>query len=351
MNIGFLTAKVFFALASICVTSIVGSSSTTVKAQSGDIVVARVNTTTITLKEVDSSVAAAILPLQEQIYALRRAALENLITRTILASKAREKGISVEELRQQLTNGSVETKREDIDNLYAENAASFASMSADEAKERLRLDLETQARMRKYREALAILRQNSSTQVLLEEPRLPRPVELTAPSIGPPQAIVTITEFSDFKCPYCREVQATIKEILKSYSGNVRLIFKHLPLEIHADAFPAAKAAFCAEDQGKFWQYHDALFTSEALSAEALDKIAVKLGLNLSKFKACLLSESASAAVRKDIHEARQLGIHSTPTFIINGKLMRGARPFAEFKATIEHELDSARNTSRPKSP
>lgn len=353
MNSCSLTTNSLCLLASILVgISIDVTNSTSVRAQSDDTVVARVNDTSITLKEVDNSIVSKLLPLQQQLHALRRAALENLIVRTILEGEAKKKGISVEELRKQLTAGKVEARQNEVEALYAENASVFASMSADEAKERLRLDLESQARMRNYREALAALKRDSNIQVLLEEPRLPAFNNGDiAPSIGSKAAAVTITEFSDFQCPYCRDTQGVIRQILRIYEGDVRLIFKHLPLDIHAQAFAAAQAAFCAEDQGLFWPYHDALFASEALSAEAFNTLAMNLGLSLPKFQACVLSETSRAAVRKDMQEARRLGINSTPTFIVNGKLLRGSRGFEEFKALIERELKSSRITSRTNKP
>lgn len=346
-----LTAKTFCALAAILVGTFTGLPNTTVRAQSDDQIAAKVNDSTITLRDVDRSIVSKILPLQEQIHALRRAVLENLITRTILEGEAKKRGISVEELRKQLV-GEVHVLQSQVEERYAENASAFASMSADEAKERLRLDLESHGRMQNYREALAALRQNSDTQVFLEAPRLPAfRNEDNAPSIGSNEAAVTITEFSDFLCRYCREAQGALKQVLKSYPRDVRLIFKHLPLNIHAEAFAAAQAAFCAEDQGLFWPYHDALFASEALSAEAFKTIAVGLGLSLSKFQSCVNSPASNAAIRKDIQEARRLGIDATPTFIVNGKLVRGVKDFEEFKALIEIELKPARNTSRTKKP
>ncbi len=348
-----LTTNTLCLLASILVVMSIGATDkSSVRAQSEDTVVARVNDTSITLKEVDNSIVSRLLPLQQQIHALRRTALENLIVRAVLEGEAKKRGIAVEELRKQLTTGKIDVLQNQVEELYAENASAFAFMSVDEAKERLRLDLESQARMRNYREALAVLRQNSNTQVFLEEPRLPSFSDGdNAPSIGSNEAAVTIAEFSDFQCRYCKEAQGVIKQVLRSYGSDVRLIFKHLPLDIHAEAFGAAQAAFCAEDQGLFWPYHDALFASETLSAAAFNTMATDLGLSLPKFQACVLSEASRAAVRKDMQEARRLGIASTPTFIVNGKLLRGARGFEEFKALIERELNSARNTSRTNKP
>ena len=336
------TTVILYALAAFLPGLSVGEISVTVRAQTSD-TVAEVNGTSITLKEVDNSVTSQLFPLKQQIYAIRKAALENLILRAILEHEAKGQGVSVEELRRKMTAGKVEVLPSQVEELYAVNASVFAAMSPDEAKERLRLDLESQARMRIYREALASLKKSSNTRVLLEEPTLPSVNSAdVAPSIGSKEAPVNIVEFSDFQCRYCRESQGPIKEILKNYGSDVRVIFKHLPLDIHAEAFASAQAAFCAGEQGFFWQYHNALFASETLSPEELSRLASNLGLNLAKFKTCVLSEASRIAVRKDVQEARQLGINSTPTFIINGKLVRGAIGFEEFKTIIERELRSA---------
>jgi predicted DsbA family dithiol-disulfide isomerase len=302
---------------------------------------------TIPESEVDREIISQLFPLQQQIYAIRKAALENLISRTVLEIEARKRGVSVEELRKQLSAGKVEVSSSQVEALYLENASVFAAMSPDEAKERLRLDSESQEHMKLYRDALTKLRNNLSIELRLEEPRLPFIVEGAAPVTGPKEARVTIVEFSDFQCPYCRESQATLKQVLQTYKDEVRLVFKHLPLEIHGDAFSSAQAAFCAGEQGRFWQYHDALFTSELLSAEALEKIASHLGLNMSRFKLCLTSEASRAAVLKDVREAKQFGIGSTPTFVINRRLFRGALSFENFKTAIDEEIKSRQRDSQ----
>jgi protein-disulfide isomerase len=220
-------------------------------------------------------------------------------------------------------------------------------MSPDEAKERLRLDLESQARMQLYREAISKLRATLQIDILLEEPRLPVSRESNAPSIGLKEAPVMIIEFSDFQCPFCRNSQLAIKQVLQKYKKEVRLVFKNLPLESHSQAFSSAQAAFCAGEKGAFWQYHDALFASEDLSPDALNKLASSLHLDLSEFTACMKSEASRMAVQRDINEAQRFGINSTPTFIINGRLFRGALSFEDFKTAIERELKSSQRDSR----
>jgi protein-disulfide isomerase len=308
-----------------------------VLAQEQDKVIAVVNGSSITQKQVDASITAQLFPLQQQIYALRMAALENLILRTILEDEARKQGIAVEELRKQLTAGAVKISAAEVEQLYAE--------------ERLRLDLESRARMKNYRTALSALRSAAKVELSLDEPRLSISENDRAPSIGSPQAIVTIIEFSDFQCPYCRATQEVLKQIRKTYPAEVKLIFKHLPLEIHAEAFSSAEAAFCANEQGGFWKFHDALFTADDLSVQSLNRLAVEQGLDSAKFKACLVSETAKAAIQQDLREAKQLGINGTPTFIVNGAVVRGAISFEEFRAVIDRELKSAQKSSTHVSP
>jgi len=298
-----------------------------------------VNGRNITQAEVDNAVISQLFSLQQQIYAIRKAALENLVSRALLDEEATKRGISVEELKKQLTAARVEISSSQVDELYSENASVFGAMSPDEARLRLRLDLESQARMQNYRQALSRLKEASEIRWLMEEPRLPPVSELNAPSIGPREALVTLVEFSDFQCPFCRSAQSAIKEVLKTYKSDVRLVFKHRPLESHSQAFTSAQAAFCAGRQGAFWQYHDVLFISEDLSPETLNKLAASIHLDLSEFQNCMKSDLARAAVQNDVDEAKRLGIDSTPTFVINGKLFRGALSFDDFKAVIEKEL------------
>jgi protein-disulfide isomerase len=273
--------------------------------------------------------------------------LENLVTRAVLEAEAKKRGISVEELRKTLAAGSIEVSVPQVEALYQENASAFGSMSPDEAKERLRLDLESQGRMRNYRAAFAALRTSMKIKMQLEEPRLPPNASNGGgPSLGPDNAAVTIVEFSDFQCPYCREVQAVVKQIVKEYPNDVRMTFKHLPLDIHDRAFAAAQAAFCADEQKQFWPYHDALFTANDLSIDTLNRFATKTGLNVEKFKSCLASDVSRAGVMSDLQEARRLGVNSTPTFVVNGKLVRGNLGLAEFKQLVERELTAANNHS-----
>lgn len=326
----------------------VGQTTPTVFAQTGERALAVVNGRKITESEVDKAIAAQLIPLRQQIYALQKIALDNLVLRVLLESAAKRRGVSVELLRRELTSAPVEVAEADVEQAYAENRTAFGTMSEDEARERLRLDLESEARMRNYASALSKLKESARIELYLAEPRLPLDpaLEENAPAIGSKTAAVTIIEFSDFQCPYCKAAQATLRKILQTHGDNVRLVFRHLPLEMHEQALPSARAAFCAGEQNRFWPYHDALFAAEELSPETFNQIAVRLGLDLARFKTCVDSESSRRAVLKDSQEAKRLGINGTPSFIINGALLRGAPQFEEFNAVIVRQMKTSQLTN-----
>ena len=317
------------------------------QAQTNETVVATVNGRDVTLQQVDETVSAAVVPLQQQLYAIRRVALDNLITTRLLETEARARGVSLEELRQLLTRNEINVTRAQVEDAYTQNASFFAAMSPDEARERLRLDLETQARMKNYRGAIDALRKKWAVTVNLAAP--PLEAELDdglSPVRGPTKAPVTIVEFSDFECPFCRQVQETLKQVAEKYSGEVRLVFKHLPSEGHRNSLPAARAAYCAREQERFWEFHDALFGAGAISPEIFNELAASLGFGREKFAECLSAERSRAAVVKDIETAKRYRIDGTPSFLINGKLAKGALSFAEFQSLIERELSFIRKTS-----
>lgn len=321
-------------------------------AQTESRVLAVVNGHEISQQEVDALLIPQVLPLEQQLFAIRRATLENLVLTSLLEAEARKRGVSLEELRKILTAGKVEVKSAEVESAYAENLSAFAAMSPDEAKERLRLDLENQARIHNYREAVKQIRQKAEVTFFLEEPRLPSLASVEgSPTLGAKGNAIIIVEFMDFQCPYCRESQSVIKQVLATYGNEVKLIFKHLPLEIHSEALISARAAFCAGEQGLFWKYHDLLFAAPTLSSDAINEVASTLQLNIPKFTECLNTDVSRDAVLQDKKDAARWGINSTPTFIVNGKLVRGAIDFEAFKNLIEQERKSARTTSRSNEP
>lgn len=161
------------------------------------------------------------------------------------------------------------------------------------------------------------------------------------PSIGPEDAPITIVEFSDYQCPYCRRWHEQVYEqLLASYPGKIKFVYRHLPLtSIHPDAFDAAQAAMCAGDQNAYWQYHEKLFGNESLGRDIYTQYAQELSLNLNDFESCMTEQKYKAKIEADSDFAVNLGVRSTPTFFINGLAIVGAQPLDVFKQVIDQEL------------
>lgn len=161
-----------------------------------------------------------------------------------------------------------------------------------------------------------------------------------SPTIGSAESKTVLIEFSDFQCPYCAEAHKTLKSLLANHQNDLLLSYKHFPLiTIHAEALPAAQAAWAANQQGKFWEYHDALFDNQKQLGEDLYlDIAKKLNLDLQKFERDRLL--ANTAIEQDIKLAQKLGIAGTPTFVMNSKNFSGAVQISD----IESKLADAEN-------
>ena len=163
------------------------------------------------------------------------------------------------------------------------------------------------------------------------------------PVLGNKDAPVTIVSFEDYQCPYCgRAFQQTFPLLKKDYvdTGKVKMVFRDYPLPFHPNAEPAAEASECAHEQGKFWEYHDALFENQQnLGTELYLQLAEKLKLDTNKFKQCIESGKYKQEVQDDFSYGSQVGVSGTPTFFVNGIMLVGAQPYQAFQQVIEAEL------------
>ncbi|HMN68831.1 MAG TPA: thioredoxin domain-containing protein [Bdellovibrionales bacterium] len=162
---------------------------------------------------------------------------------------------------------------------------------------------------------------------------------------GKKDAPVTIVEFSDFQCPYCSRGYQTMKEVQKEYGDKVRIVFKHLPLDFHPMAMPAAKyfEAIALQDHGKAEKFHDEIFKNQKDlnqdGEKALKNFAKKVGADLKKLEKDLSSDAIAKRIAADQEEAKKFEFSGTPGFLINGVSLRGAYPFPEFKKIIDRHL------------
>jgi protein-disulfide isomerase len=184
--------------------------------------------------------------------------------------------------------------------------------------------------------------QEQQAQAEMEE-QFKNPVKMDAgnsPVKGNAAAKVTIIEFSDFECPYCRRGYETMEQLLGMYPNDVKVVFKHYPLPFHKQAEPAAKAAWAAQQQGKFWEYHEMLFKNqERLGTDFYISAAKELKLDADKFTKDMNSDAAAKQVKEDTEIGQKNGIQGTPGFFVNGVAVKGAYPAAHFKTIIDRVL------------
>jgi protein-disulfide isomerase len=230
----------------------------------------------------------------------------------------------------------------DISEWYQGNPARVQGAPLDQVRAPIR-NLLIQQRMQDAREQyLDTLRKKIKVTVSLEPVR-EKVADAGFPSQGPSNAPIVMVEFSDFQCPFCQRAEPTVEQVLKTYGNKIRFVYRHFPLPNHPNARPAAEAAACAEEQGKFWQYHKELFANSGkLSNDDLKSHAGRAGLDQKRFAECFDSGKLKARVDADIEEAEGAGVSGTPAFFINGRPLDGAQPFSAFKQIIDEEL--ARN-------
>jgi protein-disulfide isomerase len=307
---------------------------------------AEIDGTVVTRVDVDKSGGKQLRALRQQLYQLERQKLDEHIGAMLLTHEAKKRGVSVATLLEQEVNSTVQApSEEEIRSVYDKNKERIR-VPFEEVRDQVHNYLREQRVTARKNEFFKILRANGKVTTYLKAPALVRvdvPIN-GAPFKGSETAQVTIVKFEDFQCPYCKAVQPNYQEVLKRYDGKVRLVHKDLPLDqIHPQARQAAEAARCADDEGKFWEYHDKLYASSPKAApEDLKLYAKDLGLKQDLFDQCLVSGKYKAAIQKDLKDAATLGLTGTPTFFINGRELSGAQSVEAISQMIDEELSRA---------
>lgn len=166
-------------------------------------------------------------------------------------------------------------------------------------------------------------------------------IPASAPTLGPATAKVTIVEFADFQCPYCRASVYPIRQLLNAYPNDVRLVFRHFPIDsVHPLAQTLAQATMCAHDQGYFWALHDRIYQEQdTLTYDRLLALARSVGIDINRLETCMQQGQFAEALRQDFADAVALGSRGTPTWIVNGQKIEGALPFEAWKRIIDSLL------------
>ena len=293
----------------------------------------------ITVKEVDDVVRAQLMDLRAREHQLRSQALDALVAQALIEKEAQARGVTSDALYAAEVQAKATVTEADAQAYYAANKARFGASTEAEALSRIKEGL-GQQRENERRAALAAeLRAKYDVRMLLEPYRVP--VEIgAAPVRGNPRAPVTIVEFSDFQCPYCVRARPSVARVREVYGDQVRFVFRHYPLDFHAQAEKAGEAAACAGEQKKFWEMHDLLWTNTAkLQVADLKAHAVTLGLDAAEFGQCLDSGRYAHLVESDLEAGQGYGVSGTPAFFVNGRPLVGAQPFEAFAQVIDDEL------------
>jgi protein-disulfide isomerase len=312
----------------------------------GDAPVAELGGGTVTMAELDAFIKDMLFEREtsggesSKLYNLRSRALSDLIDARLIEEEAERRGLSRDDLGEIITQQAEAVGDEEVSEFYEKNKARLGDASLEQVAPRIREALERQRGVVQLQEFVASLRERAGVTILLEPAR----VEVVAdgPSKGPAGARVTIVEFSDFQCPFCSRALPVLDEVLERYPDDVRLVYRHMPLDrIHAHARPAAEASVCAQDQGKFWPFHDLLFANpKTLGPADLERYASEVGLDLDSFRACVAERKFREKVEADTEAARSIGVTGTPAFVVNGIVLTGARPLPEFVRVIDAELE-----------
>jgi len=303
-------------------------------------VVASYSMGTITQEELDRMIGPNLARLHEQMYDLEKRTIRQMVAERLLRAEAIKEGMPRDLYYAKHVTSKIQDPPEAQVEQVMKQYRSQLPKKDEDARKLVVQALRDREKQQLEKALEAKLLQGADLKIFLEEPRFPVTVSKDDPVRGPAGAPVTLVEFSDFQCPYCARSQATLHRILETYPTQVRIVFKNMPGQRHDRARPAAEAALCAGRQGKFWEMHDWLFSHHTgLSDEAISTEAKALGLDMDVFSTCRSKHETSAQIDASLKEARALGLTGTPIFFVNGKMIRGARPFEVFDDAIRSEL------------
>ena len=302
--------------------------------------VATVGDQTIYDTDLASAAEGQLQPLRTQEYDIKRKALDTLIEQKMLENAAKAKGLTTDQLiEQEVATKVKDPSDEQVEGFYLAQAGRLNKPLDDALKAQIRLAIKQTKTQQLRQDYVKQLRSDSKVVVLLAPPRVQvayDPKRLH----GNANAPVIIVEFSDYQCPYCHAVEPTVKDVLTKYGDKVSLSYRDFPLTaIHSQAMISAEASRCALEQGKFWEYHDQLFTASKLEKDDLIGYARNLKLDDKQFDSCLTSEKYKADIEKDEQEGRKAGVNGTPGFFINGVALSGSQPRDAFTRVIDDEL------------
>jgi len=279
--------------------------------------------------------------IRQQHYENSRRALDDLIAAHLLYLEATKRGLTVDQLLEhEIPKRVAQATDDDLRETYDKLPGVPPARSIGDVRKVALPVLERQRRAEARNVYIDELRAAAAVTIYLDPPRTVVKASGSDRSRGTGSAPVELVEFADFQCPYCARASSVMEKILAKYGDRVRVVWKDFPLPNHTDAFRAAQAGRCSDEQQMFWPYHDRLFASQsALKRTDLRKYASEVGLDERAFEECFDSQRHAKSITQDLEDGRRAGVSSTPTVFINGRRISGAAPFEAYEAVILEEL------------
>lgn len=302
-------------------------------------IAATVGGVSITMEELDKVAKNQLQKVDTEIYQIKKRALDSLVEDKLIEEAAKKKGSSAEKyLAEEIDSKVTAPTDAEIQALY-DSSKDRLGKPIEEVKGQIVDYLKQNKKARARNELIAGLKSGSEVKINLEPPRVVIDVK-DMPSIGDKDAKITLVEFSDYQCPFCKRVRPAIWRLMDEYKDKIRYVFGDFPLSFHKDAKKAHEAARCAGDEGKYFEYNRKIFDNQSsIGLEDLKKYAQELKLNTKNFDKCLSGGKYAKAVEESIQVGSNVGVSGTPAYFINGIMLSGALPYESFKETIESEL------------
>jgi protein-disulfide isomerase len=278
-----------------------------------------------------------------KVFEIKMNKMKAKVLEILMDQDPKKKGLSNDQYLEKYVTNNVKVSKKEIDAFVVERKIPKEHLN-DQMKGRIQQFLAIEHKKKAIDSWLASKTKKSPIEVYFKKPE--RPVFNVsagdAPFMGGADAKVTVIEYSDFQCPFCSKGATIMNDLKKKYGNKIKIVFKNFPLPFHNHAKKAAEAGLCVheQDKKKFWAAHDAMFADQTkLDREGLVNTAKKLKVKMDQFTKCLDSGKYAAKVAETMEEGKKVGVKSTPTFFVNGKMINGAHPVETFSELIDREL------------
>lgn len=303
----------------------------------------------VTSDEMVKAMSGQEYQMRRQLHEMRKDWLENELLERLLEREAKKENLTKEQLLERIDSAATPATDADAQMFYKAQVGmgrmkdqAGKTLAFDEVKDRIRQGLTEQKKGMERQKFFSQIMGGEQPKVNLPQPEPPQVADVSNdndPVKGPDSAKVTVVEFSDFQCPACKSAHFQLTNLFDKYGDKIKFVYRDFPLMgKHPDALPAAVAATCAGEQGKYWEMHDQLFRAKSLKENDFKGFAKQLALDGAKFEACIKKPEHATEVMKDLEDGQKYGVNSTPTFYVNGYLVVGA-DVQEISRLIDREL------------